>query len=354
MLMIAALLLLTNCKKNKAIPSPDPTRGLEYITSFTSQGNSNELKPAFIGKKPGEDSYKIIVSENASGTNTWHGYLFENNAKKEWPVNFNDNYHHLFSQPFLSNDGSLIGNGEYDFLIETQPNLFFTSHKSMVVFKNNDILYATTPNTSDSEIDPYTYTGKQFRNANLYFGFNQSAGFTTTKSFINKHWNYAIHPSGDKLFFIYSKDEQLFATYLNNDLTIQKIDSIACRGYRYKSGCDYGFEEGLEISVLRNGANPYILLSDHYRNYKIFQLQNGQLLEIGSITGQAKLFAYENKLYNSYNNQLQVFDGNSFVTTYLTDDTILGIYGSEEAILIATRKKENTAVNYFDICRYDP
>lgn len=355
-----------SCKKetkeveNQTIEGFYNVNGFEYIT--TIKKNNGIITPFFIGKVKDENKLKIVYSEKINTSNIFKSFILEDGRTKEWTVNSDEKYY-SYSKPFLSLDGSFISNGEYFEEVENTENQFLYIDKSKgpfdlkLILKFDNKIIGRKSIHDGSEIINYN-SGNGYKILNLKYNNDINLNFTSGKMFSEKMWNFAISEyTNSDLAFAYTKGNKLYFSLLNSEFDRMIIDSLTLKnGYNYyASGCDYGVYVGSEIKIIQNKENPYFTVGGREgkaNNFSIFQLLNNKIIQIDSNVRYKELFAYNNSLYGFYDNILEKFDGKLWQKISLPSSiTILNLFGSNEGVFLATRKKDDKNLDYFDIVR---
>lgn len=366
-ILFILIFLLTDCKKEKSPQSDNSIEGfynqngLSFIAKITT--DSNTLTPFFIDKVRDQNSYKIIYKENENGIDIYKSICLVNGLKKVLNVPTESKYYD-WSNPYLSFDGSLVVNAEYNYFIEQSDNQFSTLDRNYQ--ENHELLKFNNLNIDNrfvfdnSEVINYQY-GNEYKYLNLNYTSDKSLNFTNNKILGDKTWNYNLVELDSKnLLYAFTKEDSLFISKidLNFNVSIIAKKRIEKGCNTRANGCDNTVKVGQSIKIVKSGITPYIFMgvsNKFYVDYQLYQLKDNEILEIDSNLKRTSLFAFNNELYSNTKNKLECFKNNQFTEVSFSNlINVLGIYVSEQGIFLAVRPKSNLNKNYFDIVSYNP
>jgi len=361
--VLIIVMLLFSCKKeknaieNQSIEGFYHLNGLEYIT--TVKNDSGTVLPFFVGKIANENKLKIVYSEKMNGINIFKSFILDKGERKEWTVNSDEKYYGFFKKPFLSLDGSFISYGKYCSVFENKQNQFLYPNKYSVL-KFNQKFIGIIEIGDNSEIINNS-SGNSLKILKILYNNDEKLNFNNEKIIKSKMWNYTIGEySSSDIAFAYIIGDELYFSLLNSNFEETNIDNTIINSVHKirVTGCDYDGFVGANIKIIKNKNNPFVFIgfkNKYINNYQLYEIKNNEIKLVQTDLKFKELFAYNNVLYSYTPNTLEKFDGKIWQKIVLPSNVnILNIYGSNEGIFLASRKKEELKQNYFDIVRLNP
>ncbi|MDI1234479.1 MAG: hypothetical protein PSX81_09370 [bacterium] len=367
LISLIAVIVLNACKKehlvekNSSIASIYKEVGLEYLTTVKSEDYN--VLPLFAGIVQDKESIKILYAEEQNNQMVCKSCKYENGQKQTWDVPATIAYYN-WSKIYLSIDGSLIVNGESTSIIEKGENDFSVMKKvidennSDQLLKINKKIIGYSFKGDDSEVSGYQ--GNLYNMASLQSDYNSDMTYNQKKLISDKMWNFDLQEfTNDNLLFTYTKGDLLYVSLLNSNFEKTIIDSKQLEGDYLRNGgsCDYSIQTGNDIYTIKNKKNPYFYFGyrGNYHSKCLYQLKDEKLVCVDDKLERTNLFAFNDQLYAKDSNYLELFNNGRFTKIdFGSNITILKIFGDEQGILLAVKRKDIIEANYFDLVRYQP